>query len=570
MRKLYFIFFAALVAVVSCSKENPTPAPSSLEMVDLGLSVKWASCNVGATKPEEYGTYFAWGDVTGQTWDGSKWSGAGFSTAPKYEVDANGNLKPEYDAAHVNLGGDWRMPTKEEQQALIDNCTSTWVINYNGTGVAGRVFTSKINGNSIFMPAGGYGYGENIITRVNNCGFYWSSTFGHDDFALRLRFYQDSLFIDDGYRESGRSIRAVADKSTPDPSVVIDLSAYGTANCYNVPFSGSFKFKATVKGNSTESVGTPASAEVLWESFGTSVAPSKGDIVKNVSLESGYVKFSTPASLANGNAVIAVKDASGSILWSWHIWVCKDFYPSASAQVYKNNAGMMMDRNLGATSATPGDVHALGLLYQWGRKDPFLGSSSISSAVNAASTLSWPSAEQASAHLSGNNTLSYSISHPTTFIINATAPYDWYCINASNKNDNLWKKTKSMYDPCPAGWQVPDGGDNGVWATALGSSSVITGGPWDSTNYGMDFGSGNGKSSNMQLGSASTIWYAAAGCRSGVNGSLYYVGIGGLQWTCTTFDYYAYEYYCTSEGKVGPSGNDGYRASSRSVRCIKD
>jgi len=213
MRKLYFIFFAALAAVVSCSKENPTPSPKSPEMVDLGLSVKWASFNVGATKPEEYGTYFAWGDVTGQTWDGTKWSGGGFSTAPKYEVDANGNLKPEYDAAHVKLGGDWRMPTKAGQQELIDNCTCTWTGNYNGTGVAGIIFTSNKTGftdKSIFLPVAGGGF-ESYMNGAGAVGYYWSST-SHSDDAWYTSFYSDYISTFYTSRLHGQPVRAVADK----------------------------------------------------------------------------------------------------------------------------------------------------------------------------------------------------------------------------------------------------------------------------------------------------------------------------------------------------------------------
>jgi len=570
MRKLYFFLFAALVAAVSCTKENPTPSSKIPEMVDLGLSVKWASFNVGATKPEEYGTYFAWGDVTGQTWDGSKWSGAGFSTAPKYEVDANGNLKPEYDAAHVNLGGDWRMPTNAEFEELINNCTSTWT---TLNGIRGRLFTSNKKGytdKSIFFPTAGSGHDAGLYD-AGSCGYYWSSTLFNSNNAGYLSFYSDAVSTcTSSRRYYGPSVRAVADKSAPDPSVVIDLSAYGTANCYNVPFSGNFKFKATVKGNSTESVGNTASAEVLWESFGTSVKPNAGDIVKNVSLESGYIKFSTPSALVNGNAVIAVKDASGAILWSWHIWVCKDFYPSASAQVYNNNAGTMMDRNLGATSATPGDVRALGLLYQWGRKDPFLSGNSVSANdQQAASTLSWPSSVVSDA---SKGTIVFAVTYPTTFITDNNINNDWYYSGSSATDNTRWQtsdKTKGMYDPCPYGWRVPDGGAYGVWSKAFGSSSYYTSGPWDETNRGMNFGSGNCQSSNHQLGSASTIWYPAAGYRYYVDGSLSYVGSNGRYWSCTPDDSYACTLGFSDDGDVYPSHYLS-RAYGRSVRCIKE
>jgi len=211
MKKLSFILFAAAVVVTaSCSKDNPSSGP---EMVDLGLSVKWATCNLGATKPEEYGRYFAWGDITGQTWDGSKWSGGGFETAPAYEVDANNNLKPAYDAAHVLLGGKWRMPTKDEYQELIDNCTCTWTSNYNGAGVAGRVFTSKKAGytdKSIFLPAAGYG-GSSGLNDAGSYGDYWSSTFSHYYYARSLNFYSDDVFTNTNFRDDGFSVRPVSE-----------------------------------------------------------------------------------------------------------------------------------------------------------------------------------------------------------------------------------------------------------------------------------------------------------------------------------------------------------------------
>ena len=154
----------------------------------------------------------------------------------------------------------------------------------------------------------------------------------------------------------------------------IALDNLETANCYIVSDAGTYSFE-TVKGNSHEYVGQVATAEVLWETFGYSLRPQKGDLVRDVIYESNRVYFRTAKSFKEGNAVIAVKDADGTILWSWHIWCAEEGWQE---QVYANDAGIMMDRNLGATSATPGDVGALGLLYQWGRKDPFLGSSSIS------------------------------------------------------------------------------------------------------------------------------------------------------------------------------------------------
>lgn len=337
--------------------------------------------------------------------------------------------------------------------------------------------------------------------------------------------------------------------------LVKNLSASGSANSYVVSSAGTYSFRTT-GGNSSTSVGTVSSAVVLWESYGTSTTPSVGSIINNVSYSSNTITFSTLTTLENGNAVIAAKDASGNILWSWHIWVCKDYDPIASAQEYYNNAGTMMDRNLGATSATPGDVEALGLLYQWGRKDPFLGSSSISSNTQAKSTLSsWPSAVSSN---SSNGTIEYAVSHPNTFIGCNFSNYDWYYTGSSSTDNNRWKSSKTIYDPCPPGWRVPDVGSSGVWAKALGSSRAPS---WDSTNKGMNF--------SNKFGSAGTIWYPAAGCLSYGDGSLGSVGSRGYWWSCTPSGSNTYYLYLYSNGNVSQSGG-GNRAYGQSVRCLQE
>ena len=336
---------------------------------------------------------------------------------------------------------------------------------------------------------------------------------------------------------------------------VEDLSANGTANSYIVSKSGTYKF-STVKGNSSESVGAVSSAEVLWETFGTDVAPNVGDLVKNISYKNGEVTFQTADTFTRGNAVIAAKDADGNILWSWHIWLTDQ----PQGQVYYNNAGTMMDRNLGATSATPGDVGALGLLYQWGRKDPFLGSSSISGAIEAKSTGTWPSAVSSN---STNGTIKYATAYPTTFIRSNSSNYDWYYTGSSTTDNTRWTTstaTKSIYDPCPSGWRVPDGGNNRIWSKALGSSSSFTQ-RYDSTNEGMNF---SGK-----FGSASTIWYPASGDRSYDDGGLNGIGNYGVCWSASPNSYYAYYLYFGSNGYVNPSSHN-LRANGRSVRCLQE
>ena len=334
-----------------------------------------------------------------------------------------------------------------------------------------------------------------------------------------------------------------------------DLSGSESANCYVVSNAGAYKFKS-VKGNSSTSVGSVASAEVLWESFGTDIEPNVGDLIKSVSHSDSYIYFQTADTFKEGNAVIAAKDASGEILWSWHIWLTDQ----PQGQEYYNNAGIMMDRNLGATSATPGDVGALGLLYQWGRKDPFLGSSSISSSTVAKSTISWPSAVSSD---SSKGTIAYATANPTTFIKYNSNNCDWYYTGSSSTDNTRWAtdKDKSIYDPCPSGWRVPDGGDNGVWSKALGSSSSYTG-TYNSTNEGMNF---SGK-----FGSASTIWYPASGSRhSYYGGSLNSVGNNGYYWSASPFNCSACYLVFNKYGSVYPSYNSN-RASGLSVRCLQE
>ena len=340
-------------------------------------------------------------------------------------------------------------------------------------------------------------------------------------------------------------------------SSATNLSSSASANCYIISKAGLYKFK-TVKGNSSESVGKVASASILWETFGTSETPELLDLIKAFCYKDGYIAFQTADTFKEGNAVIAAKDASGKILWSWHIWLTNQ----PQGRVYYNNAGTMMDRNLGATSATPGDVGALGLLYQWGRKDPFLGSSSIWSSTVAKSTIVWPSSVSSN---SSNGTISYATANPTTFIGYNIENYDWYYTGSESTDNTRWSESasnKSIYDPCPSGWRVPDGGSNGVWSKALGSSNILYDYPYDSTNEGMNF---SGK-----FGSASTIWYPASGYRYYNDGSLSGVRYGGYYWSASPFSLYAYYLNFNSSGGVSPSDSYGARANGLSVRCLQE
>ena len=229
--------------------------------------------------------------------------------------------------------------------------------------------------------------------------------------------------------------------------------------------------------------------------------------------------------------------------------------------VYKNNAGTMMDRNLGATSSTPGDAGAHGLMYQWGRKDPFLNASFIvenyvTSLPHAKSTIRWTSIVPA---YPWYGTLDYATSNPTTPISVPYMPgnYDWLYNSSSNLTDNTrWTDSnspKSIYDPCPAGWRVPDGGPDGIWARAGFNDAVF-----DDTNKGVSF----------SIASPSVAWYPASGIRNIGDCGLGYVGVSGYYWSASPCDIRAHVLRFDLS-HCSPS-DDEFRAVALSVRCAKE
>jgi len=190
----------------------------------------WATTNIGAENPEDYGYYFWWGDTVGYKRENNKWvatdgSSSNFSfssgNTPTYNksiaalqsegwITADSVLAPAHDAAHVHWGGSWRMPTDAEFSALINNCTTKWITT---NGVSGRLVTGKgaYADRSIFLPAAGYGY-DSDLRRTGADGDYWSSTPG-SDYSSHAAWYLDfssssfcqSLFS----RYGGRSVRPV-------------------------------------------------------------------------------------------------------------------------------------------------------------------------------------------------------------------------------------------------------------------------------------------------------------------------------------------------------------------------
>ena len=182
-------------------------APSGFVDLALPSGLLWCEHNIGATTPYEHGLYFSWGNVTGH----AEGSGYDFSDAVYAQTDGaalTGNIPVNntYDMARHNMGSPCRLPTVGEFQELNSNCDSEWT---DEDGVAGRRFTSRINGNSIFFPASGYYDGTSLNGRGSD-GFYWSSSYVSATSAYNLYFYSSNVNPANGYyRRYGFTARAV-------------------------------------------------------------------------------------------------------------------------------------------------------------------------------------------------------------------------------------------------------------------------------------------------------------------------------------------------------------------------
>ena len=213
---------------------NPTN-PTTGMWVDLGLpsGLLWARCNVGATTPEEYGNYYAWGEIRTKSeysWEtyayGDYDSESGNYTYTMYKynteedygsVDNKTTLEADDDAASVVLGGGARIPTADEWQELLDNTTAEWTTVNNVSGIK---LTSKTNGNRLFLPAAGQRYDSELddlgeIGGYQSASLYtysprcaWDMCFSSSDFSSL-----DFLDVDFGYRSDGHSVRAVRSAS---------------------------------------------------------------------------------------------------------------------------------------------------------------------------------------------------------------------------------------------------------------------------------------------------------------------------------------------------------------------
>ncbi len=273
-------------------------------IVDLGLSVYWASYNLGASSPEEYGDYYAWGETATKqsySWETYVWCNGTYNTLTKYndyssygKVDYIARLEPEDDAAHVKLGGSWRIPTNDECEDLRYQCTWKWT---SQNGVSGYKVTGRTN-NSIFIPAAGYMNGSNL-DNVGVRGDYWSSdqVDGIPYQACNLDFDDYGFFRHfDDERYYGRSIRPVtSDPVVPVSSITIDRSTLSLVK------GTSENLTATVRPDNV------ANTTVIWTSSAPAVATvSQEGTVTAISAGSAIVTAS--AGNKTATCIVTVSD----------------------------------------------------------------------------------------------------------------------------------------------------------------------------------------------------------------------------------------------------------------------
>ena len=358
------------------------------------------------------------------------------------------NVKTIYDPSPVG----WKVPSKAQLTGI------TSAISFYGSGFIGP------GSNSDF----GYGNPGSVLLWSSTCdnsdGFIgaWANAYGS--------MYKKYSSWPDVYMMSGMPIRPVRDEAS---LTYADLSAEETANCYIISSSGDYKFKATVRGNGaatlagvskTISASEIASANLLWASYGTTTAPAEGEMLYGVRYEDGYVYFRVPETFHEGNAVIAIKNSSGTILWSWHLWFTVTDLASL-AQTY-NSGAVFMDRNLGALTRTHSNSNTFdyGLMYQWGRKDPFQNSVFPGFTSGYVSSSDWATCyipatlgTAESRAVVSNPTVASMVAYPTTFsngsYFNSSLDRDNW---ASDITEDLWQESKTIFDPCPSGWKVPD------------------------------------------------------------------------------------------------------------------
>lgn len=315
--------------------------------------------------------------------------------------------------------------------------------------------------------------------------------------------------------------------------------AWPESNCYIVAPGATIYIpvsRATAGNFANFASGASFTTGLLWSDV--------SDTHVTATVEDRYIKV--VAGDTEGNSVVYAKNINGDIVWSWHLWVT-GYRPGSientdtNTTSYSYNGNLWMDRNLGAISTQPGAVGTLGLLYQWGRKDPFPGSSSVSNNTSDVTIYG----EKTSINISDtgfDSSFLNSIQYPLTYYVGSS---EWH--DGGADDDALWydgSTTKTIYDPCPIGWRVP------FYIDAKSPWDGLSGGIW---NFGFSWTSPN-------IG-----YYPASGYRLCVDGGLHDVGIYGRYWSALMNHNLT---FCDGGGIF--LSEKWFNADGYNVRCVKE
>lgn len=232
------------------------------------------------------------------------------------------------------------------------------------------------------------------------------------------------------------------------------------ANCFVITGAGEYSF-LPLKGDGTPLPASVSGVRAVWQFDGDGRAV---ELLSSCSFDGERVRFRTAAPLRGGNALIAAEDSRGNVLWSWHIWLSPEGYSECAY-----DGIILMDRNLGSMTSTWGGSRGGDLYWQWGRKDPFPREPLRTVRSDAEC-----------------GTEAYATSHPDAFITGNGDNFSWLYTGDGSVDGSRWAVGKTVDDPCPAGWRIPDGGLSGTFSRGDGMRIYVS----DETGLGAYAGDG--------------------------------------------------------------------------------
>lgn len=348
------------------------------------------------------------------------------------------------------------------------------------------------------------------------------------------------------------------------------------ANSHLTAPGSTLRFDASHKGNSDDDADRlfSVSAELVWQ--------DEPGLISDVIFDETENTITVTTNNKSGNAVIATRNDEGDINWSWHIWVA-DYDPEVNTLTVKNGEDYLMDwtymdRNLGAVTGDWQTIGFHGLMYQWGRKDPFPGIADWNGNQKVLYDMNGNKLNMLTADVEVDNNLDNAIKNPMTFYCNSnTSVADWYTITLSTHNNDLWGATadlhcKTIYDPCPYGWKVPENDYKSPrfqMPVQAYCGYFVQGTTMDASTYEHEYFVGV-----YRIGNGKEWYFPYAGRISNTNGKPSLYGDYCEIWTANPYKTASNKaaYYFTVNTFLNGGKCNTYlnRAEGRNVRCVKD